>query len=206
MSLEHSGQTCFVHHQTGTAHHAQQTDLTNRLHLTCSTNREKNNKRKTRGRHPSANRKKQLPQISVMRKLVRVIPSLFPNQSSHDSMGHGGRCDMVITASTSQHTLKNGRREMSRCPQSCEHHAPILRCLHHRRSVIFQLLRASDSSNSDQCSSTPETLQFLQQGMSNPSFLPTCPELLVARFVSRSATFSSVPSLFSEMRPSLFNC
>ena len=94
--------------QGGTAHHAQQTDLTNRLHLTCSTNREKNNKGKTRGRHPSANRKRQPQQTSVMRKLdytsrfVRVIPTLSPNQSSHNSKGHGGRYNMVVTASTSQ--------------------------------------------------------------------------------------------------------
>ena len=108
MSLEHSRQTCLVHQQTGTAHHAQQTDLTNRLHLTCSTNREKNNKGKTRGRHPSANRKRQPQQTSVMGKLdytsrfVRVIPTLSPNQSSHNSIGHSGRYYMVLTASTSQ--------------------------------------------------------------------------------------------------------
>ena len=120
MSLEHSRQTCLVDQQTGTAHHVQLTDLTSRLHLTCSTNREKNNKGKTHGRHPSANRERHPQQTSVMRKLdytsrfKRVIPTLSPSQSSHTSIGHGGRYNMVVTASTSHHPPQNGRREMSR--------------------------------------------------------------------------------------------
>ena len=191
MSLEHSRQTCFVHRQTGTAHHAQQTDLTNRQHLTCSTNREKNNKGKTCGRHPSANSKRQHQQTSVMRKLnytsrfVRVIPKLSPNQTSHNSIGHGGRYNMVVTASTSQHPAsKRLSSDELFCPQSCEHNAPILRCLHHRRSAIFPSLRGCGSNNSAQCSSTPETLQFLHRGMSKSSFLPNCPEVLVANVLS----------------------
>ncbi len=70
-------------------------------------NKEKQ-QRKTRGRHPSANRERQPWQISFMKKLdytsrfVRVISTLSPNQSSHNSVGHGGRYNMVITASTSQ--------------------------------------------------------------------------------------------------------
>ena len=93
-----------MHQQTGTAPHAQQTDLTNRPHLTCSTNREKNNTGNTRGRHPSANRKRQPQQTSVMVKLdyttrfVRVIPTLSPNQSSHNSIGHGGRYNISSTS------------------------------------------------------------------------------------------------------------
>ena len=64
------------------------------------------NQGKTRGRHPSANRERQPQQTSVMRKLdytsrfVRVISTLSPNQSSHNSIGHGGRYNMVVTVST----------------------------------------------------------------------------------------------------------
>ena len=68
-----------------------------------ATNKEKNNKTKTRGRHPSANKKRQPQQTSVMKKLddtsrfVRVIPTLSPNQTSHNSISHGGRYNMVVT-------------------------------------------------------------------------------------------------------------
>ena len=108
-----------MHQQTRTAHHAQQTELTNRLHQTCSTHREKNNKEKTRGRDPSANKKRQPQQTSVMKKLdytsrfMRVIPTLSPNQSSHNSIGHGGRYNMVVTASTTQQ-LRNGHHRNSK--------------------------------------------------------------------------------------------
>ena len=132
-------------------------------------------------------------------RFVRVIPTLSPNQSSHHSTGHGGRYNVVVTASTSQHLAsKRLTCDESFCPQSCEHHASILRCLHHRRSAIVQLLRASDSSDSDQCSSTPETLQFLHLRMTNPSFLPTCPELLVARVLSASLQHSQRYSICSS--------
>ena len=93
MSLEHSRQMCLVHQQTGTAHHAQQTDLTNRLHLTCSTNREKTKKGRLADGIRQRNKKKKPQQTSVMKKLdynsrfVRVIPTLSPNQSSHNSIG-----------------------------------------------------------------------------------------------------------------------
>ena len=106
MSLEHNGQTCLVHKQTGTAHYAQQSTLTDPLHHACSTKLGKTTK--TRGRHPSANRERQPRQISFMNKLdytsrfVRVISTLSPNQSSHNSIGHGGWYKMVVTAPTSQ--------------------------------------------------------------------------------------------------------
>ena len=66
--------------------------------------------RKTRGRHPSVNRERQPRQMSFMKRLdytsrfVRVTPTLSPNQSSHKSIGHGGRCNTVVTASSSQHS------------------------------------------------------------------------------------------------------
>ena len=172
MSLEHSRQTCLVHQQTGTAHHAQQTDLTNRLHPTCGTNKEKNNKGKTRGRHPSANKKRQPQQTSVMKKLdytsrfVRVISTLSPNHNRHITQ----QVTVVDIMWLSQHRYlntppQNGCREMSRfVHKACDHHAPILRYLHHRRSAIFPSLRASGSNNSAQCSSTPETFAVSSQG------------------------------------------
>ena len=67
----------------------------------------------------------------------------------------------------------------------------------------FDLLMPVTLSNAR----TPETLQFLHQGMSNSSFLPTCPELLVARVLSAGLQRSpAYPALLSEMRASLFNC
>ena len=45
MSLEHSGQTCLVHKQTGTAHYAQQSILT---HHVCSTKQGKTTKEDSR--------------------------------------------------------------------------------------------------------------------------------------------------------------
>ena len=41
-------------------------------------------------------------QLDYTSRFVRVIPALSPNQSSHNSTGHGGRYNMVVTASTSQ--------------------------------------------------------------------------------------------------------
>ena len=35
-------------------------------------------------------------------RFVGVTPTLSPNQSSHNSIGHGGQYYMVVTASTSQ--------------------------------------------------------------------------------------------------------
>ena len=95
-ALNTARQTCLVHQQTETAHHAQQSTLTDPLHDVCSTSKEKQ-QRKTRGRHPSAKRERQPQQTLVIRKLdytsrlVRVIPTLSPNQTSHNSIGHGGR-------------------------------------------------------------------------------------------------------------------
>ena len=55
-----------------------------------------------------------MKKLDYTSRFVRVISTLSPNQSSHNSIGHGGRYNMVITASTSQHQPENGRREMSR--------------------------------------------------------------------------------------------
>ena len=46
-----------------------------------------------------------MKRLDYTSRFVRVIPTLSPNQPSHNSIGHGGRYNMVVTASTSQHTL-----------------------------------------------------------------------------------------------------
>ena len=101
--------------------HAQQTCFTQLISplQPCSPTRRKNKKKtnqgKTRGRHPSANRERQPRQISFMRQLdytsrfVRVIPTLSPNQSSHNSIGLGGRKIWL-----SQH------RHLNTPPQLCQ--------------------------------------------------------------------------------------
>ena len=186
MSLGRSGQTCLVHKQTGTAQYSQQSTLTDPLHHACSTNKEKTTKEASRTASVSEQGETTLTDIIHEETWLHFsICACHLHQSSRNSIGHGGRYNMVVTASTSQHPAsKRLSWDESFCPQSCEHHAPILRCLHHRRSAIFPTLWVSGSNNSAQCSSNPETLQFPHWGMSNPSFLPICPELLVAHVLS----------------------
>ena len=89
------------------------TDLaTTAVFTNTEKNKKKTNQGKTRGRQPSANKERQPRQISFMKKLdytsrfVRVISTLSPKQSSHNSIGDGGRYNTVVTASTSQQFLK----------------------------------------------------------------------------------------------------
>ena len=120
-----------------------------------------------------------------------LICACHPHTVSHFnySTNHGGRYNIVVMASTSQHpALKRLSWDESFCPQSCEYHAPILHCLHNRKSALFPSLCVSGSNNSAQCSSNPKTLHFLQQWMSNTSFRPICRELLMAHVL-----WSSLP-------------
>ena len=43
-----------------------------------------------------------MKKLDYTSRFVRVIPTLSPNQSSHNSIGHGDRYNLVVTASTSQ--------------------------------------------------------------------------------------------------------
>ena len=83
MSLEHSGQTCLVHKQTGTTHYAQQSTLTDPPHQSCSTNKEKTTKEDSRMASVSEQGETTLTDIiheelDYTSRFVRIISTLSP--------------------------------------------------------------------------------------------------------------------------------
>ena len=130
-------------------------------------------------------------------------PHCLPLNRHTTQTSHGGRFYVVVTASTSQHPAsKRLSWDESFCPQSCEYRAPILHCLHNRKSALFPSLCVSGSNNSAQCSRNPKTLHFLQRWMSNPSVLPICRELLMAHVLwsslPRFPTYSACSSRWDQ--------
>ena len=73
MSLEHSGQTCLVHKQTGTAHYAQQSTLTDPLHHAYSTNKEKTTKEDSRTASVSEQGRDNLDRYHSWRNLITLL-------------------------------------------------------------------------------------------------------------------------------------
>ena len=82
MSLEHSGQTCLAHKQTGTAHYAQQSTLADLLHPACSTKQRKNNKGRLADGIRQRTRKDNLDmkKLDYTSRFVRVISTLHITQ------------------------------------------------------------------------------------------------------------------------------
>ncbi len=136
----------------------QQPKLTSRLHFTCSTDREKNNRnaatRQQAGRNNLIRHGSQ-DKLDYTSRFVRVIPTF----SQQNSFGHGVvGVNMVEMGCSSQHPAsKRLSWDETFCTRSCEHHPPTIRSLHRRTPEVSQLLPFSDSSNSDRCSRTLET-------------------------------------------------